>query len=169
MSELQRLQELNQRLQLVPNGSTVDQLERSASNFTNEAAKMLHGEGWRRIRKTEGKNVDGLDIDKLVNETTGELRDIIVAAGASSAFVAWQFAGHLADRDRYIEVRPDEAPNSGHVDPPPTNDDSNIEVADAVDHTTDAIRQLDRTLQALVEEAGIISAALLRLSERVPL
>lgn len=115
MDELTRLRELNDRLRLVPKGNTVDELERNASAFTNESAKLLHAEGWRRIRKTEGKNVDGLDIDKLVNVHTFELRDIVISAGAPNATVGWLNVGTLADTSRFVEVKPDPP----KVEPPP--------------------------------------------------
>lgn len=105
--ELIRLRELNDRLRLVPKGTSVDELERNASAFTHEAAKLLHGEGWRRIRKTEGKNVDGLDIDKLVNAQTFALRDLIIAAGANNATVGWLDVGTFTDTSRFVEVKPD--------------------------------------------------------------
>jgi hypothetical protein len=125
-SELDDLRVLNEHLRLVPKGVTVDELERNASAFTHEAAKLLHGFGWRRIRKTEGKNVDGMDIDKLVNVHTFELRDIVISAGAPNATVGWQHVGELRDTSRIIEVRPDvpaPAPAPSPTPAPPAGDD----------------------------------------------
>src|SRR5688572_18458794 len=106
-SELDRLRELNARLQLVPKGQTVEQLLRNASDFTHEAAKMLHAEGWRRIRKTEGTRVDDMDVDKLVNANHFQIVDIVISAGAPTATVGWQHMGEFRDASRFIEVRPD--------------------------------------------------------------
>lgn len=153
MAEIDRLRELNARLQLVPRGVTVDELERNASAFTNEAAKLLHAEGWRRIRKTEGKHVDGLDIDKLVNVHTFELRDIVIRAGAQDATVGWLHVGELRDVSRFVEVRPnDPAPpvDKPPADKPPADDDDLVALLqDIVNGRDESNRQLDRIAGAL--------------------
>lgn len=168
MSELTRLQELNSRLQLVPRGTTVAELQRNASDFTNEAAKMLHGEGWRRIRKTNGTNIDGLDIDKLVNVHTFQVVDIIVSAGAPNAFVAWQLAGELRDTSRFVEVRPTPSEPPAPTNPPASEDTLLLEVADAIDSSTDAIRSLDRTVVALRTELALLRDLIERVVARFP-
>lgn len=163
-SELDRLRELNARLQLVPKGETVDELERNASAFTHEAAKLLNGEGWVRIRKTEGKNVDGLDIDKLVNRHTFECRDVVIAAGASNATVGWLHVGEFTDRSRFVDVRGDDPSPA----PPPPPDAAPLPEDDFL---REALMQLvnergetNVLLDRIAVELGEISGALVMLA-----
>lgn len=152
-SELERLHRLNDRLQLVPKGATVDELELNASAFTHEAAKLLHAEGWRRIRKTEGKHVAGLDIDKLVNLHTTQCVDIVVNAGAPNATVAFNDAGTFTDFSRMVEVRPDgSAPAfiGGSTPAPPAGDEFEREVMmQLVNERAETNVLLDRIVTAL--------------------
>lgn len=162
-NEIDRLRELNARLQLVPKGTTVDELERNASAFTHEAAKLLNGEGWVRIRKTEGKNVDGLDIDKLVNRHTFETRDIVIAAGAPHATVGWLHVGEFTDRSRFFDVRGDDpSPAPPRVDPPTAPPDV-VEWAELRDAIIDIANSQDQIHSQLNRIAG----ALERIAERV--
>lgn len=162
-NELQRLQELNARLQLVPKGATVDELERNASRFTNEAAKLLHGEGWRRIRKTEGKNVDGLDIDKLVNIHTSRIVDIVFAAGANNAAVVWNDVGTFTDTSRVVEVGVDPPAPKDPPEPIGTEPDPSEEfieaIQDVVNGGDERNKQLARIATALESIAAVLAAA----------
>lgn len=168
-NELDRLRKLNDRLQLVPKGTTVDELERNASLFTHAAAMLLHPEGWRRIRKTDGKNVDGMDIDKLVNADNHELRDIVIRAGATDATVGWLDVGELHDVSRFIEVKPD-VPQQPPAPPPPPpfepGDDffreammqlvnERAETNVILDRMVSAIESLEATIAAIGEHFGV--------------
>lgn len=170
-NELERLRELNARLQLVPKGQTVEQLLRNASDFTHAAAKMLHSEGWRRIRKTEGTRVDDMDVDKLVSAQTFDIVDIVIAAGATNATVAWQRVGTLTDTSRFIEVKPD-APKPAPPEPlpPPARPDDPLAeeflegMRGAVTALDETNRQLDRIADALEQLAGVLVNAAKRFS-----
>lgn len=150
--ELRRLQELNTSLKLVPKGETLDELRRNASAFTHEAARLLWSEGWRRIAKPDGVNVDGLDIDKLVNVRSRAIVDIIVAAGAKNAFIAWQDAGTLADTSRDVEVRPVDAPPA----PAPVERDELIltlvEIGGGIDGLISAVSELNESIRKIHAE-----------------
>lgn len=165
-NELQRLQELNSRLQLVPKGQSVEQLLRNASDFTHEAAKLLHADGYRRIRKTEGTRIDEMDVDKLVHKDTFQIFDIVARAGAPDAFVAWQHVGELRDSSRFIEVRPDvprptptPAPAPPRPIPAPTDDELLKAIRDIVDVGDVMNHQLERIAVAL-ERLEAFSAAI---------
>lgn len=162
-NELERLRALNHELQLVPKGTTVDELERNASAFTNAAAKMLAFEGWRRILKTVGKNVDGLDIDKLVNVDTFECRDIVISAGASNATVGWLDAGRFTDASRFVAVWPELKPSPPPSPPPvtaqPIEDEMFDAIKDLVVGRDETNRQLDRVATALEAIAAVLVSA----------
>lgn len=163
--ELRRLEELNERLRLVGRGNDTAERQRYCSAFTQEAARMLFGEGWRRIRKTEGQNVDGMDIDKLVQIGTFRLVDIIVNAGIESARVGFSDVGTFTDTSRFIEVRPIEVPPPPQAPSAPSPipaDDALLEqitnlvdARDLTNHELDRIATaLEKILKLLVGAAG---------------
>jgi hypothetical protein len=166
MSELDRLIELNNRLQLVGKGNDVAERERFCSSFTHEAARLLHGEGWRRIRKTVGANVDGMDIDKLVNVHTMQIVDIIVDAGIERARVAFNHAGTATDTSRFIEVAPVVVSPPPPPPPPPPPDgeppadyevlETMREIVNSRDTTNEL---LDRIAKALDEISAVLTSA----------
>jgi len=161
--ELRRLEELNNQLRLVGRGNDVAEMQRFCSAFTNEAARLLWSEGWRRIRKTEGQNVDGLDIDKLVNANTFQLVDIVASAGASNARVAWQVLGaEFPDTSRFVEVKPIEVsplPSPSPAPPAPAPDELTDAIAVALVGALDTNRQLNRIAVALETIAAVLVAA----------
>lgn len=150
-SELDRLRELNARLQLVPKGTTREELERNAALFTHEAAKLLHAEGWGRIRKVTGFNIDGMDADKLLNKHDRRIVDIVQAAGAREAKVQWLDHGPIGQLSDFIEVRPDTPAQPPTPEPPATQDDALLEIANAVDGVAAQISELVKELRALLE------------------
>jgi len=161
--ELRRLEELNNQLRLVGRGNDVAEMQRFCSAFTNEAARLLWSEGWRRIRKTEGQNVDGLDIDKLVNANTFQLVDIVASAGASNARVAWQVLGaEFRDTSRFVEVKPIEVPPPPHAPPAPpprAPDDLMDALNELIVGRDDTNRNLLRIAVALEAIAAVLVAA----------
>jgi len=161
--ELRRLEELNNQLRLVGRGNDVAEMQRFCSAFTNEAARLLWSEGWRRIRKPWGQNVDGLDIDKLVNANTFQLVDIIVSAGASNARVAWQVLGaEFPDTSRFVEVKPIEVsplPSPSPAPPAPAPDELTDAIADIIIGREETNRQLNRIAVALETIAAVLVAA----------
>jgi len=161
--ELRRLEELNNQLRLVGRGNDVAEMQRFCSAFTNEAARLLWSEGWRRIRKPWGQNVDGLDIDKLVNANTFQLVDIIVSAGASNARVAWQVLGaEFPDTSRFVEVKPIEVsplPSPSPAPPAPAPDELTDAIADIIIGREETNRQLNRIAVALEAIAAVLVAA----------
>lgn len=168
MNELNRLIKLHEQLRLVGRGNDELARERFCSDFTEEAARMLFAEGWRRIRKTEGKNVDGMDIDKLVHATTFRVVDIIVDAGLDRARVAFNDAGVLQDSSRFIAVQPIEVlepqPPTPEPEPGPDTDELMDVMQDLVngcdqtnaqlERIATAFNQLNKTLELLVLELG---------------
>lgn len=170
-NELPRLQELQARLQLVGKGADTAERERNCSAFTQEAARMLHGEGWRRIRKTSGVNVDGMDIDKLVHKDTFRIVDIIVSAGVPEARVGFSDVGELRDTSRFIEVKP-EPPAAPDLPEPIGNEpDPAKEFLDALQDVANGADarnlQLDRIATALETIAAVLRGAAARLGVRL--
>lgn len=161
--ELRRLEELNGRLKLVGRGTDTGERERNCSAFTQEAARMLYAEGWRRIRKPTGVNVDGMDIDKLVNANTFQIADIIVSAGVPEARVAWQMVGELRDTSRFIEVAPVQVPAPPPPAPPvpdePTNDELLDVIRDLVVSRDESNIELNRIAVALEAIAAVLVSA----------
>lgn len=166
MSELDRLLELNARLGLVPKGSTTDELRRNAAAFTNAAAQLLHADGWGRIRKPHGENVDGLDVDKLQHRTTLHVVDIVIAAGAPNARVGWQDVGPIGNPASFVEVAP--AGPLPVPQPPPPGDtaDALVEVAEAIDSLTLSQGTLIQILRGLLDEIQGIRRALDQIAGR---
>ena len=162
-SELDRLVELNNQLRLVGKGNDLTERERFCSAFTQEAARLLYAEGWRRIRKPDGKNVDGMDIDKLVNANTFRVVDLIVDAGLDRARVSFNDVGELRDVARFIEVKPvevppaDDTPEPDHADDVP--DALMQEIKNLVDGRDLTNHELDRIARALESIAKVVAAA----------
>lgn len=163
MDELRRLEQLNEQLQLVGKGNDVAERERFCSAFTQEAARLLHAEGWRRIRKTAGANVDGMDIDKLVNKDTFRVVDIIVDAGLSRARVGFNDVDELRDTSRFIEVAPVEAPAPPAPVPPSppiaTNDELLEDMKELINSREQTNEYLHRIATAVETIAMIFQAA----------
>jgi len=164
--ELRRLEELNAKLRLVGKGADVAERQRFCSAFTTEAARMLWSEGWRRIRKTDGQTVDGMDIDKLVNANTFRVVDLIVDAGLDRAKVAFNDVGELRDTSRFIEVKPIEAPAPPAPAPilprepnVPADDKLIAEIEALIDGRDVTNQQLDRIAVALDAIAAVLTAA----------
>lgn len=165
MTELDRLIALNAKLQLVGKGNDVAERERFCSTFTQEAARLLHGEGWRRIRKTVGANVDGMDIDKLVNVNTFQVVDIIVDAGIASARVGFNHAGELRDTSRFIDVAPVIVPPAPPAPPAPELEPAGDELLEKIEALVDGREltnhELDRIATALEKaNKGLVALAL---------
>jgi len=162
-NELNRVTELHNQLRLVGRGADVAERERFCSAFTQEAARLLHGEGWRRIRKTDGKNVDGMDIDKLVQVVTFRCVDLIVDAGLDRARVAFNDVGVFTDTSRFIEVTPVEAPASAPSPTPapsaPAPDDLMDALNELIVGRDDTNRNLARIGTALEAIAAVLVAA----------
>jgi hypothetical protein len=125
MNELDRLVQLYARrgVQLGA-GSEAERLAACAA-FTRAAAWELRGEGFGLIRKTAGSQVNGLDVDKIQNWNTGEVYDIIIAAGGLSPRIAFQHVETSTDRARWVSPTPpsDQAPPASeppHEIPDPT-------------------------------------------------
>lgn len=162
-NELQRLEALNNSIKLVGRGDDTLQRQRFCSAFTQEAARLLFAEGWRRIRKTDGQNVDGMDIDKIVNANTFRVVDLIVDAGLDRAKVAFNDVGELRDTSRFIDVKPIDvqAPPAPAPIPPPVEniDDLMDAIRDIVTGRDEANRQRDRVATALEAIAAVLVSA----------
>jgi hypothetical protein len=167
--ELRRLEALQARLQLVGKGNDVVERQRFCSTFTHEAARLLHSEGWRRIRKTDGQNVDGMDIDKLVNATTFEMVDIIVSAGIAQAFVAWQNVGTFNDTSRFIEVAPIPVDNGGGGGGGGTTPPADDELLDAMRALVNGSDDRNLQLNRIADSLGAIAAVLMAVAKKLGL
>lgn len=161
--ELERLTALNNQLKLVGRGADTAERQKFCSAFTQEAARLLFAEGWRRIRKTDGQNVDGMDIDKLVHANTFRVVDLIVDAGLERAKVSFNDVGELRDTSRFIEVRPVEVPAPPApptpTPEPPTDDELLAAVHDLVNGRDETNRQLNRVATALEAIAAVLVGA----------
>ena len=90
MDELATLDALENRLGLLRADGDTETRITNAAAFTRAAAWALREAGWGNVRKTSGENREGLDVDKILNRHTLEMRDIVIAAGSSAARVGWQ-------------------------------------------------------------------------------
>lgn len=157
MNERDRVIALGARLQLVGKGATDQERERNGSAFTNEVAKMLHAEGWGRIRKLGGTNVDGLSVDKIQHRDTRHVVDVISASEAAHASVHWMDHGAVGRPEDFVEVKPDGAP----APPPPAEEGDIVEAIDNVDATLEDIRDaMNRQVDQLVRLNDNLEAAL---------
>ncbi len=164
MSELDVLNALNNRIQLVPKGTTEEELTVNAAAFTRAAAWELRADGWGNIRKDAGTAVAGLDVDKLLNRHTGQGVDIVVAAGTKSARVAWQPFEGRDILDRWIEPREFQH----RIPVEPVEPDDVVQALIDLDATqllmVDTLRDLVKETRRLNEnfERGLVAANLLR-------
>lgn len=157
--ELDQLIELNNRLGLVPKGDTEEERDRNCALFTRAGAWALRADGWGNIRKTEGHQIDGLDVDKILNRRTSQASDIIRRASAPDAAVAWQPFDGTGILERWVAPRePFNGGEDGPIEP-----DAIVEALIGIDE------QLDRIGDALRDQANElhkITALLERLAER---
>lgn len=169
--ELRRLEALNAQLRLVGKGADTAERQRFCSAFTQEAARLLFAEGWRRIRKMTGENVDGLDIDKLVNVRTFRVVDLIVDAGLDRARVAFNDVGELRDTSRFVEVQPIEVPPPPAPPPTPIDDAAGERfdafMQDLVNGRDESNNQLNRIATALEAVATVLVQAAKRFGVEV--
>lgn len=130
----------------------------NAAAFTRHAAWALRAAGWGNVRKTSGEQREGLDVDKILNKHTLEMRDIVIAAGSPAQRVGWL---HVAQGTPSQWVEPQRPAGVDEPAPEPEEPD-----ADLFEHVADRIDEIEQNTARIVAQNDEMLALLNKAAQR---
>lgn len=157
MDEVATLETLESQHGYLRRDGDSEALITNAAAFTRHAAWALRDLGWGNVRKTSGEQREGLDVDKILNKHTLEMRDIVIAAGSPAQRVGWLLVAH-GTPTQWVE--PKAPPGVEEPEPEPVDPDTDLleHVADRIDdieqHTARIVAQNDEVLDLLRKAAA---------------
>ena len=107
MLDQETVEQLARETGLLGRGATAEERRINAARFTRLAAARLSWRGWGNVRAIGVGGVNGLEVDKLIHEHSGEVALIVRHASATTASAVWEPLGKESI-EHYVEPSSEE-------------------------------------------------------------
>lgn len=155
MTEQDTIQAIEDRVGYLRRDGDTEARITHAAALTRHAAWALRDQGWGNVRKPNGEQREGLDVDKILNRHTLEMRDIVIRAGAPDAHVGWLLVAH-GQPSQFVEPvpPPGEAPAPTPVPPDdPIDSERFLEELDRIEQHLARLADSNERIATAIEAA----------------